>query len=105
MLFFLSSRKLADVTRNNMLDISEFAVAMHLIQSRLKGTDIPEKLPETLAPAYFPHITVPALSQEEKEAYEKAFMWETSAKTGHVDGKYLQTCSSFSCWHVFVICS
>lgn len=79
--------KLADVTRNNMLDISEFAVAMHLIQSRLKGTDIPEKLPETLAPAYFPHITVPPLSQEEKEAYEKAFMWKTSAKTGHVDAE------------------
>ena len=84
----MSLRKLADVTRNNMLDISEFAVAMHLIQSRLKGTDIPERLPETLAPAYFPHVKVPAILQEEKEAYEKTFMWKTNAKTGHVDGKY-----------------
>ena len=70
-----------------MLDISEFAVAMHLIQSRLKGIDIPDKLPETLVPANLPHVNIPALLQEEKEAYEKAFMWKNNAKTGYIDGE------------------
>ena len=81
------ARKLADVTRNNMLDISEFAVAMYLIQSRLKGTDIPDKLPETLAPVNLPQINIPALSHVEKEVYEKAFKWKNNAKTGFIDGK------------------
>lgn len=70
-----------------MLDISEFAVAMHLIQSRLKGIDIPDKLPETLVPANLPQVNIPALLQEEKEAYEKAFMWKTNAKAGYIDGE------------------
>ena len=80
-------RKLADVSRNNKLDTSEFAVAMHLIQSRLKGTDIPEKLPGTLAPGKLPQVNIPVMSEEEKQAYEKAFKWKTDVKTGHIDGK------------------
>lgn len=79
------------MTRNNKLDISEFAVAMHLIQSRLKGTDIPLKLPETLAPTHVPHVNIPVVSEEEKSAYEKAFMWKNNEKTGYIDGKALQT--------------
>ena len=80
-------RKLADVTRNNKLDIAEFAVAMHLIQSRLKGTDIPLKLPETLTPNHLPHVNIPAVSDKEKAAYEKAFMWKNNDKMGYIDGK------------------
>ena len=76
------------MTRNNTLDIAEFAIAMHLIQSRLKGTDIPEKLPETLAPVYLPTVNIPAMSAEEKGVYEKAFMWNVNSKTGFIDGKH-----------------
>ena len=75
-----------------MLDISEFAVAMHLIQSRLKGTDIPDRLPQSLAPTHLPPVNIPALSQKEKEAYEKAFMWKNNVKTGYIDGKESQLC-------------
>lgn len=75
------------MSRNNMLDISEFAVAMHLIQRRLKGTDIPEKLPGTLAPAKLPQVNIPVMLEEEKQAYEKAFKWKNDVKTGHIDGK------------------
>ena len=74
--------------RNNTLDTAEFAIAMHLIQSRLKGTDIPEKLPETLNPVYLPTVDIPAMSPEEKEVYEKAFMWNVNSKTGFIDGKH-----------------
>ena len=75
------------MTRNNKLDIAEFAIAMHLIQSRLKGTDIPLKLPETLSPTHLPHVSIPAVTEEEKAVYEKAFMWKNNEKTGYIDGK------------------
>lgn len=84
---FIYSRKLADVSRNNKLDIAEFAVAMHLIQSRLKGTDIPLKLPKTLSPKHLPRISIPFISVEEKAAYERAFRWKNDHKTGYIDGK------------------
>ena len=83
----LVNRKLADVSRNNKLDIAEFAVAMHLIQSRLKGTDIPLKLPETLTPTYLPHVNIPPVTDKENVVYEKAFMWKNNEKTGYIDGK------------------
>lgn len=79
--------KLADISRNNMLDIDEFAVAMHLIQSRLKGKNIPEKLPETLTPVNSPTVDVPAMLQEEREAYGRAFLWKSDSKMGCVDGQ------------------
>ena len=75
------------MSRNNMLDIFEFAIAMHLIQSRLKGINIPDKLPETLVPANLPHVNIPALLPEEEEAYEKTFKWKNNAKTGYIDGE------------------
>ena len=60
---------------------------MHLIQSRLKGTDIPLKLPETLSPKHLPRISIPFISEEEKAAYERAFRWKNDHKTGYIDGK------------------
>ena len=81
------------MSRNNKLDIAEFAVAMHLIQSRLKGTDIPLKLPETLTPTYLPHVNILAVTKEEKEVYEKVFMWKNNEKTGYIDGKASQSIS------------
>ena len=85
------------MTRNNKLDIAEFAVAMHLIQSRLKGTDIPLKLPETLTPTYLPHVNIPAVTKEEKAVYEKVFMWKNNEKTGYIDGKAAQNISGSMC--------
>lgn len=70
-----------------MLDIDEFAVAMHLIQSRLKGKNIPEKLPETLTPVNSPTVDVPAMLEEEREAYGRAFSWKSDSKMGCVDGE------------------
>ena len=86
-LLICTYRKLADISRNNMLDIDEFAVAMHLIQSRLKGKNIPEKLPETLTPVNSPTVDVPAMLQEEREAYGRAFLWKSDSKMGCVDGE------------------
>ena len=79
-------RKLADITRDNILDISEFIVAMHLIQSRLRGMEIPQKLPQNLMPIGVTQLEVPAMSQAEKDAYDRAFAWRDNDKTGFLSG-------------------
>lgn len=42
--------KLADVDKDGMLDSDEFALAMHLINIKLDGHDIPAELPAHLVP-------------------------------------------------------
>ena len=42
--------KLADVDRDGMLDNEEFALAMHLINIKLDGHDLPIELPDHLIP-------------------------------------------------------
>lgn len=42
--------KLADVDRDGMLDIDEWALANHLINIKMEGHDLPNELPEHLIP-------------------------------------------------------
>lgn len=42
--------RLSDVDQDGALDSDEFALAMHLIQIKLEGYDLPEDLPEHLVP-------------------------------------------------------
>lgn len=42
--------KLADVDKDGQLDADEFALAMHLINVKLEGHDLPVQLPEHLVP-------------------------------------------------------
>lgn len=42
--------KLSDVDRDGYLDKDEFALAMHLINVKLQGNEIPEDLPRHLVP-------------------------------------------------------
>ena len=42
--------RLADVDSDGMLDSDEFALAMHLINVKLEGYDLPDELPEHLIP-------------------------------------------------------
>jgi len=42
--------KLSDIDRDGMLDADEFALAMHLINIKLEGHDIPVELPDHLVP-------------------------------------------------------
>ena len=42
--------RLADVDSDGMLDSDEFALAMHLINVKLEGYDLPDELPEHLVP-------------------------------------------------------
>ena len=42
--------KLADVDKDGMLDCDEFALAMHLINVKLDGHELPVDLPDHLVP-------------------------------------------------------
>lgn len=42
--------KLADVDKDGMLDEEEFALAMHLINIKIEGNDLPSDLPAHLIP-------------------------------------------------------
>ena len=42
--------KLSDIDKDGMLDQDEFALAMHLINIKMEGHDIPTELPEHLVP-------------------------------------------------------
>ncbi len=42
--------RLADVDQDGALDADEFALAMHLINVKLEGYDLPEDLPDHLVP-------------------------------------------------------
>ncbi|GIZ02232.1 intersectin-1 [Caerostris extrusa] len=55
------SRALADRDADGKMDCGEFAVAMHLIEMKLKGFDIPKTLPPSMAapaPAIIPNVPV-----------------------------------------------
>lgn len=42
--------KLADVDKDGFLDAEEFALAMHLINIKINGNDLPSELPDHLLP-------------------------------------------------------
>lgn len=42
--------KLSDVDKDGKLDSDEFALAMHLINIKLDGNDLPTELPDHLVP-------------------------------------------------------
>jgi len=42
--------KLSDIDRDGMLDADEFALAMHLVNLKLEGHEVPSELPEHLVP-------------------------------------------------------
>lgn len=42
--------KLSDIDNDGFLDMDEFALAMHLIQVKVEGHDLPKELPSHLIP-------------------------------------------------------
>ena len=71
-----------------MLDAAEFAIAVHLIQSRLRGLEIPSSLPQTLILQHLPFVKVPVMTQAEWEAYQSTFSWKDKHHTGYIDSMY-----------------
>lgn len=85
-IFFFISRNLADVSNDNLLNVDEFVLCMHLIQGVIKGIKLPGDLPTNLKPKMSTSVHLPAISSMEKEAYEKVFQTVDSKRKGYLEG-------------------
>lgn len=63
-----SNRDLADIRQEGKLDRDEFAVAMHLISSKLAGKELPASLPQSLIPPGLRSHEAPAPPQQTSTA-------------------------------------
>ncbi|XP_041357628.1 microtubule-associated protein futsch-like [Gigantopelta aegis] len=76
---------LADVSNDNLLDVHEFVLAMHLVHGVLQGKKLPKTLPRSL---YIP-TTKPEkfdMTAKEKEAYSNLFDALDGSKKGFIEG-------------------
>ncbi|XP_013386193.1 actin cytoskeleton-regulatory complex protein pan1 isoform X1 [Lingula anatina] len=78
---------LADMGKDNMLDVAEFTIAMHLIQGLLQGKSLPKVLPDFLQLPSVQQVLVPVIEDRERAAYQAVFSVEDTANRGFVDGK------------------
>ncbi|KAK3089918.1 hypothetical protein FSP39_007645 [Pinctada imbricata] len=77
---------LADVSHDNLLNVGEFVLVMHLIHGVLQGRKIPQTLPENLTPKEAPSLDLPFMTDGEKDAYNKIFQTYDSSRKGHLSG-------------------
>ncbi|XP_077981791.1 uncharacterized protein LOC144436806 [Glandiceps talaboti] len=78
--------RLSDLNRDNMLDVEEFAIAMHLIHCQLSGTKIPTSLPTELIPTPQPTSEVCVMTVKEREAYRQVFHKQDKNRIGYITG-------------------
>lgn len=62
-------RDLSDILQNGSLTRDEFAVAMHLINNKLAGRDLPQQLPPSLVPPSLRGQTLPEAVNPQREFY------------------------------------
>lgn len=84
---FSCFRNLADVSNDNLLNVDEFVLCMHLIQEVLKGRKTPGDLPENLKPKMSAPVDLPAITSIEREAYVKVFQTVDDKRKGYLEGK------------------
>ncbi|XP_060082242.1 titin-like [Ylistrum balloti] len=77
---------LADVTNDNVLNVDEFVLAMHLTHGILRGRKIPKVLPHNLKPKSSTSVQLPNMSDREKEAYIKVFQSLDTSRKGYFEG-------------------
>lgn len=70
-----------------MLDETEFAVAVHLIQRRLCGFDIPDSFPNSWRPEPRPLLVVKKINDEELDIYKTVFHWLAPEENGLQNSK------------------
>ncbi|XP_063413108.1 uncharacterized protein LOC134695672 isoform X3 [Mytilus trossulus] len=76
---------LADVSNDNLLNVDEFVLCMHLIQEVLKGRKPPGDLPENLKPKMSAPVDLPAITSIEREAYVKVFQTVDGKRKGYLE--------------------
>eukprot|EP00126_Sphaerothecum_destruens_P011472 Sdes_comp20914_c0_seq2m18252 len=89
---------LSDVDVDGKLDCDEFCIAMHLIETRLKGIEIPASLPATLlTPAKLAQAeNVWCLGSGDKLKYKQMFNTHDSSRNGYLSGTQAQSIFSQS---------
>ncbi|XP_062509285.1 epidermal growth factor receptor substrate 15-like [Corticium candelabrum] len=63
--------RISDVDGDGSLSVGEFTVAMHLINARLSGRELPPGLPPAIRPCM--DRTIPGVTKKDYDAYVKAF--------------------------------
>lgn len=75
------------MSNDNVLNVHEFVLAMHLIRGRMRGLVLPKTLPRCLTPPKSKPETPPPMSQQEKDAYLRVFQTLDYDRSGCIDGE------------------
>lgn len=86
-LTFYFCRNLADVSNDNLLNIGEFIVALHLINGVLGGKQVPKVLPENLEVLSQEEVSIEVPSASEREAYHMVFQKCDQSGKSLINGK------------------
>lgn len=84
----MSRRNLADVSKDNVLNVHEFVLAMHVTRGLLKGLQLPETLPRKLTPPSTEPVLLPPVTPQEKEGYTRMFQALDSSGQGSISSGY-----------------
>lgn len=80
-------RNLADVSNDNLMNVSEFIVALHLINGVLGGKQVPKVLPENLEVPSQEEVPIEVPSVSEREAYNTVFQKCDQSGKGLINGE------------------
>ncbi|XP_067679136.1 uncharacterized protein [Haliotis asinina] len=86
---------LADVSNDNLLNVHEFVLAMHLTLGTLEGLKLPLPLPRYLTPPTSLVLSEP-LADSEKEAYKKIFKLLDKTNSGFIEADMAREVFSLS---------
>lgn len=89
-------RNLADVSNDNLLNVSEFIVALHLINGVLGGKQVPKVLPENLEVPSQEEVSIEVPSVSEREAYHMVFQKCDQSGKGLINGEIKDLFMGFS---------
>ena len=79
-------RNLVDVPHDNMLDLSEFTMAVCLIRHYLRGHKLPVELDENVRISPRSEVRLPTIKQMEFTAYKRLFRRIDIERKGFISG-------------------
>lgn len=89
-IFPLCFRNLVDRPHDNMLDVGEFTMAMHLIQRQMLGSKLPRTLPACLSPQVREEVRPDPMTNTEYIAFRKLFEYLGGTSQRSLAGKFWQ---------------
>lgn len=80
-------RNLADVSNDNVLNVHEFVLVVHLVRGLLQGLKLPQTLPRKLTPPKTEPVPLQPATQLEKESYLRVFEALDTDGKGYLEGR------------------